>query len=62
MRLHHAAFVALLIAPVVGHDLWSRKRLHPSTVIGTLLLVLVYYGSGIVSRSDVGQMLVRARR
>jgi hypothetical protein len=51
-----------LLLVLAGHDLWSRKRLHPSTVLGTLLLVLVNYGAGVTSRSELGQMLVRELR
>ncbi len=51
-----------LLLSIAAHDLWSRKRLHPATVLGTVLLVLLDYGGRLVARSDIGQVLVRELR
>jgi hypothetical protein len=50
-------FLGFVLALVV-HDLLSRRRLHTSTVIGVLLMMLINYGAGIVGRSEAGQMLI----
>ena len=51
-----------LVLLVAVHDLMSRRRLHPATVLGALLLMLINYGAGIAARSEVGQMLIRELR
>ena len=55
------AFWGLVLVLAV-HDLMSRKRLHPATAIGALLLMLIRYGTGLAGRSEVGQMLIRELR
>jgi len=47
-----------LVLALAVHDLMSRRRLHPATVIGALLLMLIRYGTGLAGRSDVGQTLI----
>jgi hypothetical protein len=51
-----------LVLALAVHDLVSRRRLHPSTVLGALLLILINYGAGVAGRSEVGQMLIRELR
>jgi hypothetical protein len=51
-----------LVLALAVHDLVSRRRLHPSTVLGALLLMLINYGAGVAGRSEVGQMLIRELR
>jgi hypothetical protein len=51
-----------LVLALAVHDLVSRRRLHPSTVLGALLLMLINHGAGVVGRSEVGQMLIRELR
>jgi len=51
-----------LVLALAVHDLISRRRLHPSTVLGALLLVLIGYGVGIVSRSEAAQVMIRQLR
>jgi hypothetical protein len=51
-----------LVLALAVHDLVSRRRLHPFTVLGALLLMLIHYGAGIAGRSEVGQMLIRELR
>jgi uncharacterized membrane protein YozB (DUF420 family) len=54
-------FLGFLLALVV-HDLLSRRRLHPSTVIGVLWMMLINFGASIVGRSEAGQMLIHKLR
>ena len=51
-----------LVLALAVYDLMSRRRLHPSTVLGALLLMLINYGAGIAGRSEAGQMLIRELR
>ena len=51
-----------LVLALAVHDLMSRRRLHPSTVLGALLLVLISYGADIASRSEAAQMMIRQLR
>src|SRR5260370_633229 len=46
-----------LVLALAVHDLVSRRRLHPSTVLGALLLMLIHYGPGVAGRSEVRQIV-----
>ena len=47
-----------LLLLLIGHDFWSRRRLHPATLAGVLLLVVVHSGAGVAASSDIGQALI----
>jgi hypothetical protein len=51
-----------LVLALAVHDLISRRRLHPATVFGALLLVLTNYVGVVVGGSAVGQTLIRELR
>ena len=51
-----------LVLALAVHDLISRRRLHPATVLGALLLMLTNYVAVVVGGSAVGQTLIRELR
>jgi hypothetical protein len=51
-----------LLLLLAGHDLWARKRLHPATLIGALVLVLFNYGGRVAAGSAAGLTLIYALR
>ncbi len=53
------AGLALLLS-VAGYDLVKRRRLHPATMAGTMLVLAAALGSNIVAATDFGQAFVRS--
>jgi len=44
---------------LVLHDIWTRRRLHPATLVGVLAFFVAQLGASAVSFSAVGRALIK---
>ena len=52
-------FLSLVLC-IIGHDLYSRRRVHAVTILGIAALVLAQIAGVAVAKSDIGQAFIRA--
>lgn len=58
--LHHVLTYAMVIAPLVFHDLWRLGRLHPATLWGGLFLLVRHPLQGLIAHTDAWQRFAAA--
>jgi hypothetical protein len=55
-----AGGLLFFLGALVIHDLLTTKRVHPATMIGGSVRILIWIGSAAVGASEWGQALIRA--